>query len=55
MYNDNRLFGHDVAVRLDNVRTDVALNFQGSIFRANAQSILNLCDQPLDLSQATFE
>mgnify|MGYP005757101603 FL=1 len=55
MYNDNRFFGNDVAVRLDNVPTDITLNFQGSIFRANAQSILNLCDQPLDLSQATFE
>ena len=55
MYNDNRFFGNDVAVRLDNVPTDITLNFQGSIFRANAQSILNRCDQPLDLSQATFE
>lgn len=44
-----------MAVQLDNVPTDVTLNFQGSVFRANAQSILNLCDQPLDLSQATFE
>ena len=55
MYNDNRFFGNDVAVRLDNVPTDVALNFQGSVFRNNAQGILNNCDQPLDLSQATFE
>lgn len=55
MYNDNRFFGNDVAVRLDNVPTDVTLNFQGSVFRANAQSILNRCDQPLDLSQVTFE
>lgn len=55
MYNDNLFVGNDVAVQLDNVPTDVALNFQGSVFRNNAQSILNLCDQPLDLSQVTFE
>lgn len=55
MYNDNLFEGNDVAVQLDNVPTDVVLNFQGSVFRANAQSILNPCDQPLDLSQVTFE
>ena len=55
MYNDNLFEGNDVAVQLDNVPTDVVLNFQGSVFRANAQSILNSCDQPLDLSQVTFE
>ena len=55
MYNDNLFEGNDVAVQLDNVPTDVVLNFQGSVFRANALSILNPCDQPLDLSQVTFE
>ena len=55
MYNDNRFEGNDVAVRLDNVPTDVTLDFQGSVFRANAQSILNLCGQSLELSQVTFE
>ena len=55
MYNDNRFFGNDVAVQLDNVPTDVTLNFQGSVFRDNAQGILNICEQSLDLSQVTFE
>lgn len=54
MYNDNRFVGNDVAVRLDNVPTDVTLNFQGSVFRDNAQDIINSCVQPIDISQVTF-
>lgn len=54
MYNDNLFEGNEVAVQLDNVPTDVALNFQGSVFRDNGQDIVNTCGQPLDTSQAIF-
>lgn len=54
MFNDNLFEGNEVAVQLDNVPTDVALNFQGSAFRDNGQDIVNACDQPLDTSQAIF-
>lgn len=55
MYNDNLFEGNEVAVQLDSVPTDVALNFQGSAFRDNGQDIVNFCQQPLDTSQAIFE
>ena len=55
MYNDNLFEGNGIAVQLDNVPTDVALNFMGSVFRGNGQDIVNSCDQPLDTSQAIFE
>ena len=55
MYNDNLFEGNGIAVQLDNVPTDVALNFMGSVFRDNGQDIVNPCQQPLDTSQAIFE
>lgn len=55
MYNDNLFEGNKIAVQLDSVPTDVALNFQGSAFRDNGQDIVNFCQQPLDTSQAIFE
>ena len=54
MFNDNTFVGNDVGVQLDNVPTDVTLNFQGSVFRDNGTSIDNRCKQPLDTSQATL-
>ena len=55
MFNDNLFEGTEVAVQLDNVPTDTALNFQGSVFRDNGQDIVNPCQQPLDTSKAIFE
>ena len=55
MFNDNLFEDNDTAVQLDNVPTDVALNFQGSVFRDNGQDIVNSCQQSLDMSQAIFE
>ena len=55
MFNDNLFEGNEIAVQLDNVPTDVALNFQGSVFRGNGQDIVNSCQQSLDTSQAIFE
>lgn len=54
MFNDNQFIGNDVGVQLDNVPTDVKLNFQGSVFQGNRMSIDNRCSQPTDLSQATL-
>ena len=55
MYNDNLFEGNGIAVQLDNVPTDVALNFMGSVFRDNGQDIVNPFQQPLDTSKAIFE
>lgn len=55
MFNDNQFIGNDVGVQLDNVPTDVKLNFQGSVFQGNRMSIDNRCSQPVDLSQATLD
>ena len=55
MFNDNLFMGNDVGVRLDNVPTDVTLDFRGSVFRGNGQSIDNRCEQPTDMSQVMFE
>lgn len=55
MFNDNQFIGNDVGVQLDNVPTDVKLNFQGSVFQGNRMSIDNRCSQPTDLSQATLD
>ena len=52
MFNDNVFMGNDVGVQLDNVPTDVTLNFQGSVFQDNGTSLDNRCSQPTDLSQA---
>ena len=54
MFNDNVFVGNGVAVRLDNVPTDITLDFQGSVFRDNGNFLENRCDQPLDLSQTTL-
>ena len=55
MFNDNLFEGNEIAVQMDNVPTDVALNFQGSVFRDNGQDIVNSCQQSLDMFQAIFE
>ena len=54
MFNDNVFMGNDVGVQLDNVPTDITLDFQGSVFQSNGKSLDNRCDQPLDLSQITL-
>ena len=55
MFNDNRFEDNGTAVQLDSVPTDVALNFEGSVFRDNGADIVNPCNQPLDTSRAMFE
>lgn len=55
LYNDNRFVDNGTAVRLERVPTDLGLNFQGSLFSGNGTDIENLCQQPIDISQAVFE
>ena len=55
LYNDNVFQNNTTAVLLENVPTDLPLDFQGSTFSGNGTDINNLCGQPLDLSQAIFE
>lgn len=55
MYNNNTFRNNGTAVLLENVPTDLTLNFENSVFTGNRTDIDNRCDQPLDLSQAIFE
>lgn len=55
MFNDNHFEENATAVLLENVPTDVTMNFQNSRFSGNRVDIDNRCGQPLDLTQAIFE
>ena len=47
--------GQGLAVLLERVPTDLALDFRGSLFSGNGTDIDNLCRQPIDITQAVFE
>ena len=53
-FQDNRFTGNRTAVLLENVPTDVTMDFAGSVFTGNGTDIDNRWSQPLDLSQAIF-
>ena len=55
LYNGNVFQNNATAVLLENVPTDLPLDFQGSTFSGNGTDIDNPCGQPLNLSQAIFE
>lgn len=55
MYNNNVFRDNETAVLLERVPTDVALNFQDSVFAGNGTDIDNRCGQDVDTSQAVFE
>ena len=55
MYNDNLFRGNGTAVLLENVPTELALNFENSVFIENGTDIDNQCDHPLDISEAIFQ
>ena len=55
MFNDNSFLNNGTAVVLERVPTDVALNFQGSLFAGNGTDIDNRCNQSLDISKAIFQ
>ena len=54
LYNDNVFRNNGTAVLLEEVPTDITLDFRGSRFAGNGTDIENLCRQPLDLTQAVF-
>ena len=55
MYNDNLFSQNGTAVLLENVPTNLTLNFYHSVFSGNDTDIDNRCGQPLDISQAVFQ
>ena len=55
MYNDNLFANNGTAVILENVPTELALNFENSRFVGNGVDIDNQCNQALDITRAIFE
>ena len=55
MYNDNLFRGNDTAVLLENVPTELELNFRGSVFAGNGVDIDNRRGHPADISGAIFQ
>ena len=55
MYNDNVFRRNGTAVVLENVPSDLALNFENSVFSDNETDIDNRCGQPVDISRAIFQ
>lgn len=53
-FTGNTFTGNGVAVRLENVPTDVELNFSGSVFTGNETDIDNRCNQALNIADAVF-
>lgn len=54
LYNDNCFRRNGTAVLLEQVPTDMALDFVGSEFAGNGTDVDNRCGHAVDLSQATF-
>lgn len=54
-FNNNYFCNNGIAVLLENVPTDITMNFVGSVFSENNMDIDNRCNQPLDISEAVFE
>lgn len=55
MFNDNLFQGNGTALLLQQVPSDLTLDFRGSRFTGNGTDIDNRCDHPLELSEAVFE
>ena len=53
-YTGNHFSGNQTAVLLEQVPSDLKLDFSDSEFSRNETDIDNRCDQPLDLSRAVF-
>ena len=55
MFNDNTFLNCGTAVLLENVPTDLTLNFDGSSFSGNKVNIDNRCQHSVNTSEATFD
>ena len=53
-YHDNIFTNNGTAVLLENVPTDITLDFTGTEFSGNGTDVDNRCDHPIDLSNAIF-
>ena len=53
-FTGNTFTGCGTAVLLENVPTDVEMDFGQCVFEGNGTDIDNLCGQPVDVSQAEF-
>ena len=55
MYNDNLFRNNGTAVLLENVPTELELDFSGSVFADNGIDIDNRCGHAADISEAVFQ
>lgn len=54
-FTGNSFTGNDTAVFLEEVPTDVKMNFSGCVFTDNGVDIDNPCQQPVDITEAIFQ
>ena len=54
-YHNNTFTNNGTAVLLENVPTDITLDFEGTVFSGNGTDVDNRCDHPIDLSKATLQ
>ena len=54
-FTGNLFTGNDTAVLLENVPTNITMDFGGCVFTDNGTDIDNRCSQPVDISQAIFQ
>ena len=54
-YHNNTFTNNGTAVLLENVPTDITLDFEGAVFSGNGTDVDNRCDHPIDLSKATLQ
>lgn len=54
-YHDNQFVNNGTAVLLENVPTDITLDFAGTVFSGNDTDVDNQCDHPIDLSNAILD
>ncbi len=54
-YHDNLFINNGTAVLLENVPTDLTLDFAGTVFSGNDNNVDNRCEHPIDLANAVFD
>ena len=55
LFYDNMFRNNGTGLLLENVPTNMTLDFGGTVFSGNGVDIDNRCHQPLDVSEAVFE
>ena len=54
-YFDNTFTGNGTGILLESVPTDITMVFDGTMFSNNGTDLDNLCDHPIDTTNAIFE